>query len=76
MPRKSWLVPAMTSVPACGSAPSLISSSTNGARYRDKRPVAKEMWKTMMRALQADWGVYQKDNCHEATCTARQKDCR
>ena len=29
---------------------------TNGARYRDKRPVAKAMWKTMMSALQADWG--------------------
>jgi DNA polymerase I len=26
---------------------------TNGARYRDKRPVAKAMWKTMMSALQA-----------------------
>jgi hypothetical protein len=25
----------------------------NGARYRDKRPVAKAMWKTMMSALQA-----------------------
>ena len=24
-----------------------------GARYRDKRPVAKEMWRTMMEALQA-----------------------
>ena len=25
----------------------------NGARYRDKRPVAKKMWVTMMRSLQA-----------------------
>jgi hypothetical protein len=24
----------------------------NGERYRDKRPVAKKMWETMMRALQ------------------------
>jgi hypothetical protein len=24
----------------------------NGARYRDKRPVAKRMWETMMRTLQ------------------------
>jgi hypothetical protein len=24
----------------------------NGARYRDKRPVAKQMWETMMLALQ------------------------
>ena len=24
----------------------------NGARYRDKRPMAKKMWKTMMRTLQ------------------------
>jgi hypothetical protein len=24
----------------------------NGARYRDKRPVAKKMWETMMRTLQ------------------------
>src|SRR5262249_45936629 len=25
---------------------------TNGARYRDKRPVAQKMWSTMMRTLQ------------------------
>jgi len=25
----------------------------HGARYQDKRPVAKEMWATIMRALQA-----------------------
>jgi hypothetical protein len=24
----------------------------NGARYRDKRPMAKKMWETMMRTLQ------------------------
>jgi len=25
----------------------------NGARYRDKRPVAQQMWDTIMRALEA-----------------------
>jgi hypothetical protein len=46
---------------------------TNGARYRDKRPVAKAMWKTMMhcRAL----GLYQKANCRELHRKGRQVDC-
>ena len=29
----------------------------NGARYRDKRPVAKKMWETMMRTLQEVGGL-------------------
>jgi DNA polymerase I-like protein with 3'-5' exonuclease and polymerase domains len=33
----------------------------NGARYRDKRPVAQEMWATIMHALQAVGAVPQEE---------------
>ena len=36
----------------------------NGARYRDKRPVAQKMWATMMETLQ-EWAPYRKGRFRE-----------
>ena len=36
----------------------------HGARYRDKRPVAKEMWQTIMEALRAVGALSERDE-HE-----------
>lgn len=45
-----------------------------GARYRDKRPVAKKMWETMMAALQ-EIGVLPKGHYREACSSAWPENC-
>ena len=42
----------------------------HGARYRDKRPVAKAMWATIMRVLQ-DIGATPKEGVYEKEKTVR-----
>jgi hypothetical protein len=38
----------------------------HGARYQDKRPVAQDMWKTIMQALQGVGAVEEEVLCRKA----------
>ena len=50
---RSCAEPDATFVTASKSASMLIRKLIGGARYHDKRPIAQQMWDTIMRALEA-----------------------
>ena len=53
--------PGATSATASRSASTSTSCSKDGARYRDKRPMAQKMWATIMNALEAVGAIPERD---------------